>query len=164
VSARVADAGDAEGYDAPAAAPPVARMAIAVLALLGVMEAAYLSAYKLNLVHELACGTGTCEQVQASPQSTVLGVPVAVLGLGAYVVLLVLALVGVQPRHANARWVALSIFGVAAASFLFSAYLTYVEAFVIYMWCRYCVVSAILMTLIFLLSIPGLRRARAVGA
>jgi hypothetical protein len=29
------------------------------------------------------------------------------------------------------------------------------------MWCRYCVVSAVLMTLVFLLSIPGLRRARA---
>jgi uncharacterized membrane protein len=161
VSAAVAERRDADGEDAPADAAPVSRMAIAVVSLIGVLETAYLSAYKLNLVHELACGTGTCEQVQASPQSTLLGIPVAVLGFGAYLVLLVLSVTGVQPRYVNARWVALSIFGVAAAGFLFSMYLTYVEAFVIYMWCRYCVVSAVLMTLVFLLSIPGLRRARA---
>jgi uncharacterized membrane protein len=161
VSVAVGELRDTEDGYVPADAPPASRMAIAVVALIGVLEAAYLSAYKLNLVHELACGTGTCEQVQASPQSTLLGIPVAVLGFGAYLVLLVLSVLGVQPRYVNARWVALSIFGIATASFLFSMYLTYVEAFVIYMWCRYCVVSAVLMTLIFLLSIPGLRRARA---
>jgi uncharacterized membrane protein len=31
---------------------------------------------------------------------------------------------------------------------------------VIHAWCQWCVVSAILIVLIFLLSIPGLRRAR----
>jgi uncharacterized membrane protein len=40
----------------------------------------------------------------------------------------------------------------------FSAYLTYVEAFVINAWCQWCVISAVLITLIFLASIPEVGR------
>jgi uncharacterized membrane protein len=141
--------------------PPVSRMAIAVLALLGVFDAAYLSMYKLGMIGGLTCTVGSCEQVQNSPQSALFGIPVAVLGLGAYVVLLALALVGVQPRFAHDRRIALAIAAISGVGMLFSAYLTYVEAWVIHMWCQYCVISAILITLIFLLSLPALRRGRA---
>ncbi|HEX8904504.1 MAG TPA: vitamin K epoxide reductase family protein [Longimicrobiaceae bacterium] len=142
------------------AAPPVTRMAIAVLALIGLLVAAYLSMYKLGLIGGLTCTVGSCEQVQASPWSMLLGLPVSLWGLGAYVVILAVAILGLQPRYVGARWVALVLFGVSAAGVGFSAYLTYIEAFVIEMWCQYCVISAILITLIFFLSIPGLRRAR----
>jgi len=40
----------------------------------------------------------------------------------------------------------------------FSAYLTYLEAFVIHAWCQWCVSSAIIMVLAFLASLPELRR------
>ena len=40
----------------------------------------------------------------------------------------------------------------ALVAVLFSAYLTYREAFVIHAWCRWCVASAIIITLIFLVS------------
>ena len=143
------------------APPPVSRMAIAVLALIGILDAAYLSAYKLGFIGGLTCTVGSCEQVQNSPQSALLGIPVSVLGLGAYVALLALAIAGVQPRFVRDRRIALAITAISAVGVLFSAYLTYVEARVIYMWCQYCVISAILITLIFLLSLPGLRRARA---
>jgi uncharacterized membrane protein len=136
-------------------------MAIAVLALVGIFDAAYLSMYKLGIIGGLTCSVGSCEQVQNAPQSALFGVPVSVLGLGAYVALLALALAGVQPRFARDRRIARAITAVSGVGVLFSAYLTYVEARVIYMWCQYCVVSAILITLIFLLSLPGLRPARA---
>jgi uncharacterized membrane protein len=142
-------------------APPLSRMAIAVLSLLGVLDAAYLSMYKLGVIGGLTCSVGSCEQVQNSPQSTLFGIPVAVLGLGAYLALLALSLAGVQPRFVRDRRIALAIAAISGIGFLFSAYLTYVEWRVIDMWCQYCVVSAILITLIFLLSLPGLRRARA---
>ena len=143
---------------------PVARMAIAVLALLGVFDAAYLSMYKLGMIGGLTCTVGSCEQVQNSPQSALFGIPVSVLGLGAYVALLALAIVGVQPRFVHDRRIALAITAISGVGMLFSAYLTYVEARVIYMWCQYCVISAILITLIFLLSLPALRRARAAAS
>jgi uncharacterized membrane protein len=142
------------------ARPHPARMAIALLALVGLLVALYLSLFKLGYLGAIQCSIGGCEKVQASQWALFLGQPVALWGVGAYAAILVLALVGVQPRFAGARWVALTLFGFSAVGVVFSAYLTYLEAFVIHAWCQWCVVSAILITLIFLLSIPGLRQAR----
>lgn len=150
-----------EGGDVLAEArPPVTRMAIAVLALIGLGIAIYLSMYKLGYLGVIQCTIGGCEKVQTSRYAEFLGQPVAVWGVGAYVTMLVLALMGIQPRFQHERWVALALFGVSAVGVVFSAYLTYLEAFVIHAWCQWCVISAILVTLIFLLSIPGLRQAR----
>lgn len=135
-------------------------MAIAVLSLIGFFVASYLALYKLGYLGVIQCGVGGCEVVQASRYALFLGVPVAVWGMGVYLLLFALALLGVQPRWAGERWVALTIFGIAAVGLAFSAYLTYLEAFVIYAWCQWCVVSAVLIGAIFLLAIPGLRYAR----
>lgn len=140
--------------------PPVTRMAIAVLALLGLFVSLYLSMFKWGMMGAIQCSIGGCQTVQNSPWSMFLGQPVAVWGLGAYLTLLALALAGLQPRFVNERWVALAIFGISAVGVLFSAWLTYLEAAVIHAWCQWCVISAILITLIFFLSVPGLKRAR----
>jgi uncharacterized membrane protein len=42
-------------------------------------------------------------------------------------------------------------------------YLTYLEAFVILAWCRWCIASAIMATLLFACALPELRRARSGG-
>ena len=98
--------------------------------------------------------------MQQSPWAVFLGVPVPYWGVAGYLGMLAVALAGLQPRLVNARWVALVLFGMSAVGVAFSGYLTYLEAFVIRAWCMWCVISAVLVTLIFLLSIPGLRRAR----
>lgn len=155
--------GRMDGFDAEEVLeerPPVTRMAIAVLALLGLMLSMYLSMYKLGYLGVIQCSIGSCEKVQSSRFSYFLGQPVSVWGVGAYITLLVIAVLGIQPRFARERWVALALFGVSAVGVAFSGYLTYLEAFVIHAWCQWCVISAILVTLIFLLSIPGLRQAR----
>lgn len=140
--------------------PPATRMAIAVLALVGLLVASYLSMYKLGMLGVIQCQIGSCETVQASAYSYFLGLPVAYYGVGAYAAILAVALAGVQPRFARERWVALALFGLSLVGVLFSAYLTYLEAAVIHAWCQWCVISAVLITLIFLLSLPGLRQAR----
>lgn len=140
--------------------PALARMAIAVLALVGLLVASYLTLYKLGYLGAIQCSIGGCETVQSSRFAYFLGLPVAAWGIGAYLAILALALLGVQPRFAGARWPALALFLLSGVGVVFSAYLTYLEAFVIHAWCQWCVVSAILITLIFLLSIPGLRQAR----
>ncbi len=147
-----------EAHDEPS--PPATRMGIAVLSLLGLFVSLYLSMYKWGMMGAIQCSIGGCQTVQNSPWSVFLGQPVAVWGLGAYITLLALAIVGLQPRFMNERWVALAIFGISAVGVLFSGWLTYLEAAVIHAWCQWCVVSAILITLIFFLSVPGLRRAR----
>ena len=140
--------------------PPLTRMAIALLALAGLTISAYLTMYKVGMLGAIQCTIGGCEKVQTSRWSYFLGLPVSAWGLGAYVTILALAMLGVQPRFARERWVALALFGLSAVGVVFSAYLTYLEAFVIHAWCQWCVISAILITLIFLLSLPGLRQAR----
>jgi uncharacterized membrane protein len=140
--------------------PPLGRMAIALLALAGLLISSYLTMYKLGYLGVIQCTIGGCETVQTSKWAYFLGLPVSAWGLGAYITILALAILGIQPRFARERWLALALFGLSAVGVVFSAYLTYLEAFVIHAWCQWCVISAILITLIFLLSLPGLRQAR----
>jgi uncharacterized membrane protein len=135
-------------------------MLVAVLALAGLLLSIYLTMYKLGMVGDLVCGTGSCERVQDSPWGTLLKLPVAAYGVGGYGLLFVLALVGLQPRFAHSRAVAMLIFLGSLAGVAFTAYLTYLEAMVIHAWCRWCLGSAAIITLIFLCSIPGVRARR----
>jgi uncharacterized membrane protein len=144
--------------DAPS--PPLARMVIAVLALAGLLIAIYLTLYKLGYLGVIQCGTGGCEVVQASEYAYFLRLPVALWGVGAYATLLAMALVGVQGSWAEDRRVGLAILLVATIGVVFSAYLTYLEAAVIRAWCRWCVVSAVIITLIFFASLYDVRRSR----
>ncbi len=142
-------------------APPFSRMAVAVLALVGIFVSGYLALYKLGYLGALQCGaSGGCEVLQASEYSMLLGLPVALWGTGAYLLLFLLALLGVQPRWVAERWVALAITGFSAFGVAFSSYLTYISGTVIGAFCQWCLVSAVLITLVFLASLPGLRYAR----
>jgi uncharacterized membrane protein len=145
-------------------------MAIAILALIGLFVSGYLTLYNYGFLGVIQCGVGGCLVVQSSayawfPPRTVseFGVPVAVLGIIAYLAIFAVAMAGVQPRYVDRRWIAVGLFAMSAVGVVFSAWLTYLEAAVINAWCQWCVVSAILITLIFLLSIPGLRAARSDG-
>jgi uncharacterized membrane protein len=149
----VTDPNDA--FDAPAS-PPAHRMAIAVFALAGLLVAAYLLLYKINVIGTIACGTGACESVQASPWAVFLGIPVPAWGVVGYLVILLLALAGLQPAFMDNRLVPLLLLANTTFAFAFSAYLTWIEAYRIQAWCRWCVVSAIIATLIFLLSLREL--------
>ena len=137
------------------------RMGIALLAMGGVILAIYLSLYKLGMISELTCAVGSCETVQMSRWATFLGLPVAVWGVGAYLAVLVLALVGLQPAFAESRLISWLLVGLNGWNVLFSAWLTYLELFVIDAICMWCVVSAVVMLVIFVLSIVDLRLRRA---
>lgn len=141
--------------------PPPSRLAIAVAALLGIFVAGYLTIYNLGYLGFVQCSTGGCETVQSSQYAMILGTPVALVGLVGYVLLFALAIIGVQPRWVAERWIAIAIALLSGVGTAFSAYLTYLEAAVIHAWCQWCVVSAILMTLIFVLSLVGLRSSIA---
>ena len=138
--------------------PPKNRMAVALLAVLGILVASYLFAHSIGLTGPLVCGVGDCNTVQASIYAKVAGIPVSGIGLAGYVGLLVLALAGLQPAGIASRAVATLLALGSGFGAAFSAYLTYLEAAVIHAWCQWCVISAILMTLIFLACLPEWRR------
>jgi uncharacterized membrane protein len=137
------------------------RMAVALLALIGLLISAYMAAYKFGLLGTIACGSGGCETVQNSPWAVFAGVPVPVIGLLGYGALLAAALLGIQPRFTDDRRVAMVLVAGASVGVLFSAYLTWLEATVIHAWCRWCIVSAVLATLIFIFTLPEFRRTRS---
>ncbi len=109
----------------------------------------------------LACGgSHGCETVKNSMYANLMGIPLPSLGLVSYLGLLVLLLAQNQPAVRNRGWsafIALAIFGLSLIGVLYSAYLTYIELFVIYAVCRWCVASALIMVAIFILSIFNLR-------
>ena len=129
------------------------RMIIAALALGGLGVATYLALYKLGYIGTLACGAGGCEIVQMSRWATLLGLPVAVWGVGFYVVLFGVALLGTMDRFVDETWVSHALLALTGWGVVFSAWLTYLELFVINAICIFCVVSAIIVTVIFLVSI-----------
>jgi uncharacterized membrane protein len=141
-------------------------MLAATLALLGLIVASYLSLWKIGVIGELACGVaGGCNTVQTSAYAEFLGVPVAFYGVGGYLALLGTSILGLQPRWASRREPTLALAVMSGIGVAFSAYLTYLEAAVINAWCRWCVVSAVIITAIFLVSLAGLRSAgRAASA
>lgn len=139
-------------------------MGIALLAMGGVVLALYLALYKFGLIGELSCSVGSCETVQTSRWATLLGLPVAAWGAGAYLLVLVLALVGLQPAWADSRAISWALVAVNAWNVLFSGWLTYLELFVIDAICMWCVISAVLMLVIFILSVLDLRAVRAPNA
>src|SRR5688572_18861017 len=129
------------------------RMIIAALALGGVGLATYLAMYKLGYIGTLACTVGSCETVNLSRWATFIGIPVAVWGVGFYVVLFLVALLGTTNRFAEASWVSHALLGLTAWGVLFSSWLTYLELYVIHAVCMFCVISAILVTVTFLVSV-----------
>ncbi len=135
-------------------------MSIALAALAGAFVSAYLWLYKLGYMGEIVCGTGGCETVQLSPYSRFLGVDVALIGLTGYLGLFALALIGVQPRFASARAPVVWLAGLSGLAVVFTAYLTWLELFVIHAICRWCVGSAGLIVVIFGLSVAEVRRTR----
>ena len=151
------------GESAPATSPasgPVNRMIAAVLSLIGVFLAFYLVANNMGWIPPIPCGSGACGLVQSSKYAWIGPVPVSAIGLGGYLALFALSIAGLQASLAGSRAIAFLLFAGALLGVLFSAYLTYLEAMVIQAWCRYCVASAILITVIFVATLPEVRRIR----
>ena len=127
-------------------------MAIAAVALFGLFVAIYLTLYKTGLIGEIACSIGSCETVQQSRWATFFGLPVAAWGVGFYAAVLVIALVALQERWEDSRTVALVQLLLTGWGVLFSSWLTWLELYVIDAICTWCVVSACLVLVLFVLS------------
>jgi uncharacterized membrane protein len=134
------------------------RQAIALLALVGLFVALYLWLHALGFGGAIKCGaSGGCETVQASQWAVFLGLPVAFYGVAGYFVVLVVALASLLPAAlAQRKWNVLLV-GLVSVGLLFTIYLTYLELFVIHAICRWCVGSAAIITLIWIVSILSLR-------
>ena len=128
-------------------------MVVAALALAGIFVALYLTLYKLGMIGELSCRVGSCETVNSSPWAEFLGLPVAAWGVGFYVATFAVAMAGLQDRLVDSRRLSLVLVLMSGFGVAFSAWLTYLELFVIHAICQWCVVSAVIVTAIFAVSL-----------
>ena len=134
------------------------RQAIALLALVGCFVALYLWLHALGVGGPLQCGTGECDTVQTSRWAVFLGLPVAFYGVVGYFVILIVALAALRPAALVQRKWNVVLVALASVGVLFTVYLTYLELFVIHAICRWCVVSAIIITAIWVVAVLSLRK------
>jgi uncharacterized membrane protein len=129
------------------------RIAIVVVCLLGIGVAGYLTyIHYAGLKVVCLSGGGGCETVQASRYAKLAGIPVALLGLIGYVS--ILGSTAIRGELGRAAGVAIAFVG-----FCFSMYLTYRELFTIHAICQWCVGSAVLMTVLVILTTIRFLRA-----
>lgn len=133
------------------------RIFSVILAVIGLIDSIYLSWEKIFHVEVFCGGSGDCQTVANSPYSEIAGIPIAYLGVGVYIV--IIALLYLEGRGTFWRQNSpLIIFGLTLAGTIYSIYLTYLEIAVIYAICPYCVISAVVMTLLFIVAIIRLFR------
>ena len=134
------------------------RMGAALLSLIGLLISAYLYLYKIGKIGTLACGSGDCETVQMSPWSRFAGLDVSLIGILGYAGLLVVSLAALQPGLITQRWPITLLLWLAGVGVAFTAYLTYLELFVIEAVCRWCVGSAVIIVGILIVALLDQRR------
>lgn len=134
--------------------------AIPIVCLIGLFVAGYLAYVEMNQM-EATCGPiGDCNTVQQSEYARLFGIlPIGVLGLIGYCLILIAWVIGRYTTSKPADYASLALLGMSTFGLLFSIYLTFLEPFVIGATCAWCLTSAILMTILFWLSLVFGRRA-----
>lgn len=90
----------------------------------------------------------SCDIVNRSEQSSIIGIPVAGIGVAGYAALFVLSTFWKSRAETPNR-----LLGAATAGLAFALYLTYVEAYVLETWCILCLTSLALISLISLCAL-----------
>lgn len=124
--------------------------AIAVLALLGMVVSAISLQRHYAKSASSFCEFGekfNCDVVNRSEYSTVMGIPVAGIGMAGYALLLALATFYRKRPQTASRLLAVSAAGLA-----FALYLTYIEGYVLETWCILCLSSLVTITGITLMA------------
>jgi len=126
-----------------------------IIVALGGWSIAFHIRRKKNRTEKLVCPLNSnCETVVHSRYSTFLGLPLEWWGLGYYslIALAHLALLFSSPAPAILI-LPMLVLWLTVFAFLFSFYLTYVQAAKLHEWCAWCLISALFCSIIFLTSL-----------
>ena len=121
-----------------------------VLSFAGFLDATYITVKHFQGGIIPCSLTEGCEPVLSSSYSKILGIPVSLIGVGYYLVVLLISIASLLHDQKIFRWAVYISF----VGFVFSVWFTYVQIFKIHALCQYCLLSAVLTTL---LCIGGLR-------
>lgn len=122
---------------------------IPLLVLIGLVVAIYLAYVEITHTPAVCGPIGECNTVQQSPYATLFGVlPIGVLGIIGYVAIGVAWLVAWRGPAFWRQIATGAVWAFALAGAVFSAYLTFLEPFVIGAVCAWCLTSAVVMALL----------------
>jgi len=139
---------------------PYSRMAVALLSLLGLLDAAYLALERVT-GGPIACPVGGgCETVQSSAYALLFGVPVAYVGVAGYALLLVVAILSLQTDKLGGISLDVLLLALASIALLAGIYFMYLQVAVIGAICFWCAVAALLDLLIWLSALLNWRLRR----
>lgn len=134
------------------------RFSSLVLAVIGLLDSIYLTWVKYTGMYTLCGPIGNCESVNTSRYSEILGIPIAILGAGVYLLIILLLILEVRISIFT-EFSNVIVFGLSLVGVLYSIYLTYIEIAVLNAICPYCTISAVVLVVLFILSTIRLLRS-----
>ena len=126
-------------------------IAAALLSLLGLADALYLTIEHVTGQSVKCTIISGCSEVLSSPYAVVAGIPLAALGAAAYFTVFSLATLAAFGYRAAGTLLTPLI----AAMFFVSIWLIYLQAFVIREFCQYCLFSAAITTALLVIVVVG---------
>jgi uncharacterized membrane protein len=120
---------------------------MALLSLPGLAVASYLTYSHYADQPTVCSGIGNCELVQTSEYSTIVGIPVALMGLLYFLALAAVALARLLRAPLAMEWAAPAVFSLSLGGTAFVTYLTSIELFVLHAICIWCVSVAVMTVL-----------------
>jgi len=140
-----------------------ARIAMAVLATVGLIDTGSITLKRWGLLGDLICPMGAdgCDKVLNSPWGTVAdGIPLSFVGVLAYGAVLLMALLPLLPGLSEnkaelSRRTWWGLFSVSLGMAVFSGVLLGLMVFKIQAFCFFCVLSGVLSLLLLILSVVG---------
>jgi len=123
-----------------------------ILALAGLADSFYLTWYHYDPAARACFASGGCETVNGSRFATLGGVPVAAIGVAGYLLLVAALAVRRSGPPVSQRASRFATYGLAAAGAAFSLYLTGVEVFILHAYCLWCLISAAVITTLWIVA------------
>lgn len=135
--------------------------AIIALSLVGFTDAAFLLAKRLSGTPIPCFITSGCDTVSQSPYSVMFGVPLSAWGVLFYLGTGFLALIALTAKNTLAsKLIPLA----TTLGFLSSCYFIYIQKFKIGAFCIYCIVSAVISTILFGLGMVVWKKLKNMSA
>ena len=128
----------------------------AVVSLLGLADAIYLTVEHMAGRSVRCTLVSGCSEVLSSPYATFRGVPLALIGAAAYFTVFSLATLAAFGYHLAAKL----LVAIVSLMFLTTLWLLYLQAFVIGSFCQFCLLSAAVTLVLTVLVALSLRTMR----
>ena len=126
----------------------ISYVAIVLLSLIGLADALYLTVEHVTGQSVRCTIVAGCSEVLSSSYAVVAGIPLATVGAAAYFSVFSLATLAVFGYRIAARL----LFPLTALMVLVSLWLIYLQAFVIRAFCQFCLLSAAITIVLFVIA------------